>query len=140
MVLDVCVQRMCPDTLVRASGDVHERLFVASGPDRQWFVGDALGSVRLVLDEAGTPLSTQRYNPWGVPASGPPAPFSFTGSCTRGSERPLRPHQRHRAPRRGRRRLRPRALRNIGQPLPLVKDDQPPRLQPQPGQVVIQLR
>jgi hypothetical protein len=33
-----------------------ERLAAQTGSHRTWYVGDALGSVRLTLDDAGEPL------------------------------------------------------------------------------------
>ena len=37
------------------------------GSTRTWYAGDALGSVRQILDTAGQPLMGQTYDPWGVP-------------------------------------------------------------------------
>jgi RHS repeat-associated protein len=53
-----------------------ERLRALGGP---WYVGDALGSVRQTLDDAGGVLGSVRYDPWGVPTVGTPQPFGFTG-------------------------------------------------------------
>ena len=41
-----------------------ERLRALGGP---WYVGDALGSVRQTLDDAGAVLATTNYDPWGTP-------------------------------------------------------------------------
>jgi len=54
----------------------HERLRALGGP---WYVGDALGSVRQTLDDAGGVLGSVTYDPWGVPTAGTPQPFGFTG-------------------------------------------------------------
>jgi RHS repeat-associated protein len=54
----------------------HERLRVLGGP---WYVGDALGSVRQTLDDAGAVLATTNYDPWGTPQGTLSAPFGFTG-------------------------------------------------------------
>ena len=44
-----------------------ERLVKLDGLVRTWYGGDALGSVRQTLDDAGAPLTTQHYDPWGMP-------------------------------------------------------------------------
>jgi RHS repeat-associated protein len=54
----------------------HARLRALGGP---WYVGDALGSVRQTLNDAGAVLATTNYDPWGVPTAGTPQPFGFTG-------------------------------------------------------------
>gem|GEM_PF-3891141 len=54
----------------------HDRLRALGGP---WYVGDALGSVRQTLDDAGGVLGSMQYDPWGVPTAGTPQPFGFTG-------------------------------------------------------------
>jgi RHS repeat-associated protein len=54
----------------------HARLRALGGP---WYVGDALGSVRQTLDDAGAVLGSVQYDPWGVPTAGTPQPFGFTG-------------------------------------------------------------
>jgi len=54
----------------------HNRLRALSGP---WYVGDALGSVRQTLDDAGGVVGSVQYDPWGVPTAGTPQPFGFTG-------------------------------------------------------------
>jgi RHS repeat-associated protein len=54
----------------------HARLRALGGP---WYVGDALGSVRQTLDDAGGVLGSMQYDPWGVPTAGTPQPFGFTG-------------------------------------------------------------
>jgi RHS repeat-associated protein len=43
------------------------------------YIGDALGSVRQTLDDAGGVLGSVQYDPWGVPTAGTPQPFGFTG-------------------------------------------------------------
>lgn len=53
-----------------------ERLRTLGGP---WYVGDALGSVRATLDDAGAAIAIASYDPWGVPQGGMIAPFGFTG-------------------------------------------------------------
>jgi len=54
----------------------HDRLRALGGP---WYVGDALGSVRQTLDDAGAVLATTSYDPWGTPQGALSAPFGFTG-------------------------------------------------------------
>jgi len=54
----------------------HARLRALHGP---WYVGDALGSVRQTLDDAGGVLATTSYDPWGTPQDTLSAPFGFTG-------------------------------------------------------------
>jgi RHS repeat-associated protein len=56
-----------------------ERLAAVAGSPRTWYVGDALGSVRLTLDDAGAPLGVVHYDPWGTPEMGTVATFGFTG-------------------------------------------------------------
>jgi RHS repeat-associated protein len=56
-----------------------DRLAAQTGSDRTWYVGDALGSVRLTLDDAGAPLGVVNYDPWGTPESGSVPTFGFTG-------------------------------------------------------------
>ena len=68
----------------------HERLFGDDGSDRTWYLGDALGSVRLTLDAAGVPLAGLNYDPWGTPQSTTIAPFGFTGEPQQGSSVYLR--------------------------------------------------
>jgi hypothetical protein len=47
-----------------------ERLRTLGGP---WYVGDALGSVRQTLDDAGAVLGRVQYDPWGCADRGYPA-------------------------------------------------------------------
>jgi len=54
----------------------HDRLRALGGP---WYIGDALGSVRQTLDDAGTVRATTSYDPWGTPQDTLSAPFGFTG-------------------------------------------------------------
>jgi RHS repeat-associated protein len=54
----------------------HERLRTLGGP---WYIGDALGSVRQTLDDAGAVRATTSYDPWGTPQDTLSAPFGFTG-------------------------------------------------------------
>jgi len=54
----------------------HDRLRALGGP---WYVGDALGSVRQTLDDAGAVVATTSYDPWGTPQGTLSAPFGFTG-------------------------------------------------------------
>jgi len=53
----------------------HERLRALGGP---WYVGDALGSVRQTLDDAGAVVATTNYDPWGTPQGTLSTPFGFT--------------------------------------------------------------
>jgi RHS repeat-associated protein len=54
----------------------HERLRALNGP---WYIGDALGSVRQTLDDAGAVVATTSYDPWGTPQGALVGPFGFTG-------------------------------------------------------------
>jgi RHS repeat-associated protein len=54
----------------------HDRLRAQGGP---WYIGDALGSVRQTLDDAGAVLGNVQYDPWGTPQDTLSAPFGFTG-------------------------------------------------------------
>jgi RHS repeat-associated protein len=59
-----------------------DRLATVNAAGRTWHLHDALGSVRMTLDDSGVPVSAsgQSYSPFGVPQSGAmPAPFGFTG-------------------------------------------------------------
>jgi RHS repeat-associated protein len=56
-----------------------DRLAAQTGSAKTWYVGDALGSVRQTLDDAGVPLSVVNYDPWGTPESGTVPTFGFTG-------------------------------------------------------------
>jgi RHS repeat-associated protein len=56
-----------------------DRLAAQSGSTKTWYVGDALGSVRMTLDDAGVPLGVVHYDPWGTPESGSVPTFGFTG-------------------------------------------------------------
>jgi len=56
-----------------------DRLAAQTGSANTWYVGDALGSVRLTLDDAGAPLGVVHYDPWGTPESGNVPTFGFTG-------------------------------------------------------------
>lgn len=62
----------------------NERLFGDDGIDRTWYVGDALGSVRLTLNADALPLQTTIYDPWGMPQRTLSAPFGFTGELQQG--------------------------------------------------------
>ena len=39
-----------------------DRLAAVAGSSRTWYVGDALGSVRLTLDDVGAPLGVVKYD------------------------------------------------------------------------------
>jgi RHS repeat-associated protein len=54
----------------------NERLTSSAG---DWYIADALGSLRLTLDDLGAPLASAAYDPWGVPQGSMIAPFGFTG-------------------------------------------------------------
>jgi RHS repeat-associated protein len=57
----------------------HERLAAQAGGTTTWYAADALGSVRQTLGNAGIPLATASYDPWGTPQSSAISPFGFTG-------------------------------------------------------------
>ncbi|NJO07598.1 MAG: RHS repeat-associated core domain-containing protein [Chloroflexaceae bacterium] len=59
-----------------------DRLAAVGPTGTDWYLADAIGSVRLTLDDAGVPVdpSGYSYTPFGVPQSGAIAePFGFTG-------------------------------------------------------------
>ena len=56
-----------------------DRLAAQSGSTKTWYIGDALGSVRMTLDDAAAPLGTVTYDPWGTPERGSVPMFGFTG-------------------------------------------------------------
>jgi RHS repeat-associated protein len=56
-----------------------DRLAAQAGSTKTWYVGDALGSVRLTLDNSGIPVGLVNYDPWGTPETGTVPTFGFTG-------------------------------------------------------------
>ncbi|NJL54418.1 RHS repeat-associated core domain-containing protein [bacterium] len=59
-----------------------ERLAAVGPTGTEWYLTDAIGSVRLTLDDAGQPLGGHdlAYTPFGIPQSGAqPALFGFAG-------------------------------------------------------------
>ncbi len=56
-----------------------ERLAAESNGVRTWYSEDALGSVRMTLNDAGATIATASYDVWGKPEQGLIAPFGFTG-------------------------------------------------------------
>jgi RHS repeat-associated protein len=65
----------------------HERLF---SDTEEWYATDALGSVRLTLDNNGAVLDDASYDPWGSIESGSIDTFGFTGELQRGDQVYLR--------------------------------------------------
>jgi RHS repeat-associated protein len=61
------------------------RLLADDGSARTWYVGDALGSVRMTLDDAGTALGSVGYDPWGAPQGELLGAFGFTGALQDGA-------------------------------------------------------
>jgi RHS repeat-associated protein len=59
-------------------------LLADDGSARTWYVGDALGSVRMTLDDAGTALGSVGYDPWGTPQGDLLGAFGFTGELQDG--------------------------------------------------------
>jgi RHS repeat-associated protein len=57
-------------------GSGAERLRATGG---DWYIPDALGSVRATLDASGNVLASTSYDPWGLPQASAIAPFGFTG-------------------------------------------------------------
>jgi hypothetical protein len=55
------------------------RLASVSGATRTWYLGDALGSTRRTMSDAGVLVGTTSYDPWGTPESGSVPTFGFTG-------------------------------------------------------------
>jgi RHS repeat-associated protein len=68
----------------------NERLYGVASSARTWYLGDALGSVRQTLDDAGFVQQTQRYDAWGVPQGPAIAPFGYTGELQQGNQVYLR--------------------------------------------------
>jgi RHS repeat-associated protein len=56
----------------------------------EWYATDALGSVRLTLDNNGTAYSGATYDPWGSPERGSVGTFGFTGELQQGDQVYLR--------------------------------------------------
>jgi RHS repeat-associated protein len=56
-----------------------------SGPVRSWELGDALGSVRMTLDDTGAALGSVGYDPWGTPQGDLLGAFGFTGELQDGA-------------------------------------------------------
>ncbi len=56
-----------------------ERVAAERNGTHTWYLGDALGSVRAILDDRGAVQATVRDDPWGVPQGTTIAPFGFTG-------------------------------------------------------------
>jgi len=67
-----------------------ERLYGVAGSTRTWYASDALGSVRQTLNDSGSVLGAQHYDPWGTPQRATIAPFGFTGELQQGSSVYLR--------------------------------------------------
>ncbi len=65
----------------------HERLMSDAG---EWYATDALGSVRLTLDDNGTAYSGATFDPWGSPERGSVGTFGFTGELQQGDNVYLR--------------------------------------------------
>jgi RHS repeat-associated protein len=61
------------------------RLLADDGSARMWYVGDALGSVRMTLDGAGAVQGTVGYDPWGTPQGDLLGAFGFTGALQDGA-------------------------------------------------------
>jgi RHS repeat-associated protein len=55
------------------------RLASLNGSVKTWYAADALGSVRRIVTDAGTPLGIVNYDPWGTPEAGTVPTFGFTG-------------------------------------------------------------
>lgn len=56
-----------------------DRLAAQAGGTMTWYITDALGSVHQALDNAGAPLASASYDPWGTPQGSMISPFGFTG-------------------------------------------------------------
>ncbi|MCG8349423.1 MAG: hypothetical protein MI924_16780 [Chloroflexales bacterium] len=66
----------------------HERLVTQQGATRTWYLGDALGSVRMTLDDAGTALGAVGYDPWGALQSPLRPPHAGEMTCLAPSASP----------------------------------------------------
>ena len=84
---DAAGNRLSDGTTTYVSGAGSERLRARDGP---WFLGDALGSVRTTLDDAGAVVATASYDPWGTPQGELVGPFGFTGELHHGDQVYLR--------------------------------------------------
>jgi len=67
-----------------------DRLYGLTGSTRTWYASDALGSVRQTLNDSGSVLGAQHYDPWGTPQRATLAPFGFTGELQQGGSVYLR--------------------------------------------------
>gem|GEM_PF-1307846 len=67
-----------------------ERLYGVAGSTRTWYGSDALGSVRQTLNDSGSVLGAQHFDPWGQPQRATIAPFGFTGELQQGASVYLR--------------------------------------------------
>ncbi|GEM_PF-2658239 len=61
-----------------------------TGSTRTWYASDALGSVRQTLNDSGSVLGAQHFDPWGQPQRATIAPFGFTGELQQGASVYLR--------------------------------------------------
>jgi len=67
-----------------------ERLYGLTGSTRTWYGSDALGSVRQTLNDSGSVLGAQHFDPWGQVQRATIAPFGFTGELQQGASVYLR--------------------------------------------------
>ncbi|MCG8346166.1 MAG: RHS repeat-associated core domain-containing protein, partial [Chloroflexales bacterium] len=56
-----------------------DRLLTDDGSAQTWYLGDALGSVRMTLNDSGAVQGTVGYDPWGAPQGELLGAFGFTG-------------------------------------------------------------
>jgi RHS repeat-associated protein len=71
-------------------GNGSERLYGAAGSTRTWYSDDALGSVRVTINQSGVVQASADYDPWGVLETSSIASFGFTGELQQGNSVYLR--------------------------------------------------
>jgi RHS repeat-associated protein len=67
-----------------------DRLAAQTSTAKTWYIGDALGSVRRTVTDAGVLLGIITYDPWGSVETGAVPTFGFTGELQQGGDVYLR--------------------------------------------------
>ncbi|MCG8352719.1 MAG: hypothetical protein MI924_33565, partial [Chloroflexales bacterium] len=73
-------------TAIYLYGQTH--LATVTSGVRSWELGDALGSVRMTLDDTGAALGSVGYDPWGAPQAPLGPPHAGEMSCSAPSASP----------------------------------------------------
>jgi hypothetical protein len=58
-----------------------DRLYGVAGSTRSWYTADALGSVRAITSNAGTPSAVANYDPYGGLQGSAIGSFGYTGDA-----------------------------------------------------------